>query len=633
MKLKARMLLLVLILIAFFISILFFVFGMLINSKLVDQQFDLMTNLIGNIKNSFNLYISSMEEKVRVSSMYFNSAEKFNEASKIRSRRLGFISDQSEILVQTGSNMMVTNKQGEIVFTTAVKDNSDFGKFIGDREYFKKLKESQSIVYNSFVMLADPGSIEETLVKNISKIKNKKGQTPYLLIGIPLRDFGTSDIFGYFMFFYSMDYIYRSFRGISFGILSSGRALAYDSTGKFLVHHTSFPGDVLTDLSASYSNILKKTSEDLLQKNKEISTVYYYDPKNSKKYVGISQKVLLNLSNNKFILFIRISEDDFYYMSRATSLILGISFSFTLLILAIATLYLVKKLSSSLNQILEYSERLASGNFTADVNFSKWDTVELYSLYEGFEELRANFSSVAKGVIENLDYLYENAIQIANASQNLSSGAVEQASTLEQMTANIEQISQGVSENTDNASTTEKIAVNTNERTKEGHKSVVKAIQAMTVITEKIGIIDEITRQTNLLALNASIEAARVGEKGKGFEVVAAEVRKLADQSKESAREIIDIANRSLTVASRAGENFEQIVPGMEQTARLVKNISNESSKQSVQIEQFKNAIEQVSQLVQTTASSSEELSAMSEKMLESVKDLKESVDYFKIEK
>ncbi|WKC88324.1 methyl-accepting chemotaxis protein [Borreliella japonica] len=633
MKLKARMLLLVLILIAFFISILFFVFGMLINSKLVDQQFDLMINLIGNIKSSFNLYISSMEEKVRVSSMYFNSAEKFNGDSKIRSKRLGFISDQSEILVQTGSNMMVTNKEGEIVFTTAVKDNSDFGKSIGDKEYFAKLKESQSIVYNSYVMLADPGSIEESLVKNISKIKNKKGQIPYILIGIPLRDFGTGDIFGYFMFFYSIDYIHRSFRGINFGILSSGRALAYDVTGRFLVHHTVFPGDLMTDISISYSNILKKTSEDLLQKNKEISTVYYYDPVSSKKYVGISQKVLLSLSNSRFILLMRISEDDFYYMSRVTSLILAISFAFTLFILAIATLYLVKKLSSSLNKILEYSERLASGNFTADVNFDKWDTVELYSLYEGLEQLRTNFSSVAKGVIENLDYLYENAIQIANASQNLSSGAVEQASTLEQMTANIEQISQGVSENTENASTTEKIAVNTNERTKEGHKSVVKAIEAMTVITEKIGIIDEITRQTNLLALNASIEAARVGEKGKGFEVVAAEVRKLADQSKESAREIIDIANRSLTVASRAGENFEQIVPGMEQTARLVKNISDESSKQSVQIEQFKNAIEQVSQLVQTTASSSEELSAMSEKMLESVKDLKESVDYFKIEK
>ncbi len=167
-----------------------------------------------------------------------------------------------------------------------------------------------------------------------------------------------------------------------------------------MVHHTVLPGDVLTDLSASYSNILKKTSEELLQKNKEISTVYYYDPNNSKKYVGISQKVLLNLSNSKFILLMRTSEDDFYYMSRATSLILGISFVFTLLILAIATLYLVKRLSSSLNKILEYSERLASGNFTADVNFGKWNTVELYSLYEGLEQLRTNFSQLLKGSLK-----------------------------------------------------------------------------------------------------------------------------------------------------------------------------------------------------------------------------------------
>lgn len=252
-------------------------------------------------------------------------------------------------------------------------------------------------------------------------------------------------------------------------------------------------------------------------------------------------------------------------------------------------------------------------------------------MYENLELLRSKFSSLARGVNENLDYLYENAIQVANASQNLSSGAVEQASTLEEMTANIEQISQGVTENTGNASTTESIAVSTNERTKEGHKSVVKAIEAMKIITDKISVIDEITRQTNLLALNASIEAARVGNKGKGFEVVAAEVRKLADQSKESAREIIDIAQESLTIASKAGNNFEQIVPGMEETAKLVKNITCESSNQSNQIEQFKNAIEQVSQLVQTTASSSEELSAMSERMLESVKHLKESVDYFKI--
>ncbi|QMU99432.1 methyl-accepting chemotaxis protein [Borrelia sp. A-FGy1] len=631
MKLRARILLLVSILISIFISVLFFIFGMLISNNLSDQQLDLMKNLIGNVKNSLTIYISSMEERVKINSMYLNSSSKFEAFSSLKAKRIEFIMEQTEMLVRTGSNMMVTNKEGDVILTTVVKDNSDYGISISDREYFLKLKETSSI-YNSSVLLAEPGSIEEGLVKGVSKIRNKAGQIPYLLIGVPLSDYETSDILGYFILFYATDHIYNSFKGISFGALGTGRAMVYDREGVFLMHHTWLPGDNLSFSNPYYNNIVKTTAEDLIQRNKELTVMHYFDPNNKgKPYVGLAQKIQGRLSKIPFIIFLRVTADDFYYMSKLTIFILGISFVVTLLALCLVTIYLVSRLGSSLNGILNYSERLASGDFTVAENPLKWKTLELCGLYEDLELLRASFSSVAKGVIENLDYLYENAIKIANASQNLSSGAVEQASTLEEMTANIEQISQGVSENTESASTTEKIAVNTNERTKEGHKSVVKAIRAMEVITDKIGIIDEITRQTNLLALNASIEAARVGDKGKGFEVVAAEVRKLADQSKDSAREIIDIANKSLTIASRAGNNFEQIVPGMEETARLVKNITRESSNQSNQIGQFKNAIEQVSQLVQTTASSSEELSAMSEKMLESVKDLKESVDYFKV--
>ncbi|AWG43032.1 methyl-accepting chemotaxis protein [Candidatus Borreliella tachyglossi] len=633
MKLKARILLLVGVFISIFISVLFFIFGMLINNNLYEQQLDLMKNLIGNVKNSLTIYISSMEERVKINSMYLNSSAKFKAITNLKSKRIESILDQAEILVKTGSNMMITNKRGEIVFTTAVKDNSDYGVSIADKEYFIKLKESGS-VYNSSVLLAGHGSIEEVLVRGISKIRNKEGQIPYLLIGIPLRDYENNDVFGYYMIFYSTDYLYNSFRGISFGTLGSGRAMVFDRGGTFLVHHTWLPGVNLVDSNAYYENIIKNTTEELIQKNKDLIVMNYFDPNhNGRPYVGVAQRIKGKLSNLSFIVLMRITGDDFYHMTRVTTLILAVSFVMTVIVLGLVTVYLVEKVSSSLNGILAYSERLASGDFTVATNPLRWETLELSRLYENLEQLRSTFSSVAKGVIENLDYLYENAIQIANASQNLSSGAVEQASTLEEMTANIEQISQGVSENTESASTTENIAVNTNERTQEGHKSVVKAIKAMEVITDKIGIIDEITRQTNLLALNASIEAARVGDKGKGFEVVAAEVRKLADQSKDSAREIIDIAHRSLTIASRAGNNFEQIVPGMEQTAKLVKNITRESSNQSLQIGQFKNAIEQVSQLVQTTASSSEELSGMSEKMLESVKDLKESVDYFKVDK
>ncbi|ACH93613.1 methyl-accepting chemotaxis protein [Borrelia duttonii] len=632
LKLRVRILLIVSMLISIFISVLFIGFGMLINSSLVAQQLDLMQNLIGNVKNSLTSYLYSMEERVKVNSMYLDSVERFESIARSKPKRIEAILDQIEILVKTGrgSNLMITDKLGKIIFTTAVKDNSDYGVSVADKEYFIKL-QTASYMYNSSVLLADSGSIEEVLMKDISQMKNESGQIPYLLIGVPLRDDVTNDIFGYFMIFYAFDYLYNSFKGIRFGTLNSGRAMVFDETGSFLIHHKWSPGNNFVKSNTYYERVFKNCYEDLIQKNKEISFGRYVDPLDD-EYIGFAQRIKCKLSGVSFIVYLRANRGDFYYMSKLTTFILSIGFVITLIVLGFVTIYLVGRLSSALNGILSYSEKLASGDFTITSHSLRWDTEEIHELYDDLGLLRENFSSIAKIINENLDYLYENAIQIANASQNLSSGAVEQASTLEEMTANIEQISQGVTENTYNASTTESIAVNTNEKTKEGYQSVTKAIQAMEIITDKISIIDEITRQTNLLALNASIEAARVGDKGKGFEVVAAEVRKLADQSKESAREIIDIANKSLTIASKAGNNFKQIVPGMEETAGLVKNITRESSNQSNQIVQFKNAIEQVSQLVQTTASSSENLSAMSERMLESVKHLKDSVDYFKID-
>ncbi|ACH94907.1 methyl-accepting chemotaxis protein [Borrelia recurrentis] len=632
LKLRVRILLIVSMLISIFISVLFIGFGMLINSSLVAQQLDLMQNLIGNVKNSLTSYLYSMEERVKVNSMYLDSVERFESIARSKPKRIEAILDQIEILGKTGrgSNLMITDKLGKIIFTTAVKDNSDYGVSVADKEYFIKL-QTASYMYNSSVLLADSGSIEEVLMKDISQMKNESGQIPYLLIGVPLRDDVTNDIFGYFMIFYAFDYLYNSFKDIRFGTLNSGRAMVFDETGSFLIHHKWSPGNNFVKSNTYYERVFKNCYEDLIQKNKEISFGRYVDPLND-EYIGFAQRIKCKLSGVSFIVYLRANRGDFYYMSKLTTFILSIGFVITLIVLGFVTIYLVGRLSSALNGILSYSEKLASGDFTITSHSLRWDTEEIHELYDDLGLLRENFSSIAKIINENLDYLYENAIQIANASQNLSSGAVEQASTLEEMTANIEQISQGVTENTYNASTTESIAVNTNEKTKEGYQSVTKVIQAMEIITDKISIIDEITRQTNLLALNASIEAARVGDKGKGFEVVAAEVRKLADQSKESAREIIDIANKSLTIASKAGNNFKQIVPGMEETAGLVKNITRESSNQSNQIVQFKNAIEQVSQLIQTTASSSENLSAMSERMLESVKHLKDSVDYFKID-
>ena len=108
---------------------------------------------------------------------------------------------------------------------------------------------------------------------------------------------------------------------------------------------------------------------------------------------------------------------------------------------------------------------------------------------------------------------------------------------------------------------TDNMATKAAKEASEGGEAVGKTVDAMKSIADKIGIIDDIAYQTNLLALNAAIEAARAGEHGKGFAVVSAEVRKLAERSQVAALEIGQVARQSVTMAEQAGHLFEQMAP------------------------------------------------------------------------
>jgi len=110
-----------------------------------------------------------------------------------------------------------------------------------------------------------------------------------------------------------------------------------------------------------------------------------------------------------------------------------------------------------------------------------------------------------------------------HATQQLSQGASEQASSIQEVSASMEEMSANIKQTAENAAQTEKIAMKAAADAKEGGQAVGRTVDAMKQIAGKISIIEEISRQTNLLALNAAIEAARAGEHGKGFAVVASE--------------------------------------------------------------------------------------------------------------
>jgi len=222
------------------------------------------------------------------------------------------------------------------------------------------------------------------------------------------------------------------------------------------------------------------------------------------------------------------------------------------------------------------------------------------------------------------------AQQVSSSSSSLSQGTSEQAASVEETTSSLEEMSASITQNSDNSRQMEVVATKGAREADDSGKAVKQTVDAMKSITEKINIIDEIAYQTNLLALNAAIEAARAGEHGRGFAVVATEVRKLAERSQVAAKEISSLATDSVKVAEQSGKLLDELVPSIQKTADLVKEVSAASREQSSGVNQINKAMAQVDQVTQTNASSAEELSSTAEELASQAEALAQLMAFFK---
>ncbi|NQY95426.1 MAG: methyl-accepting chemotaxis protein, partial [Campylobacteraceae bacterium] len=244
-------------------------------------------------------------------------------------------------------------------------------------------------------------------------------------------------------------------------------------------------------------------------------------------------------------------------------------------------------------------------------------------------ELPGDFNNIKVSTNEFIESLTKTVVQIIeganqmklasgevnNYSMEISTGAEQQATSLEITTSAVEEMSGSINETAKNAQKTNEMAEAAASMAIEGGEAVNKTVEAMTTIADKIKIIEDIVYQTNLLALNAAIEAARAGEHGKGFAVVAAEVRKLAKRSQIAAGEISTITTDSLEVSQKAGELISAVVPQIQETATLIKDIATAAKEQDVGIVQITSSMNDLNEVTQGNAASSQELASASEEL------------------
>jgi methyl-accepting chemotaxis protein len=277
------------------------------------------------------------------------------------------------------------------------------------------------------------------------------------------------------------------------------------------------------------------------------------------------------------------------------------------------------------NDIIQKATMVANGDLS--VNLKKRS--EKDGLMEALTQMVDSLSEIVQEIRSTADYVTSGSSQMSQSANAIASGANQQAASTEEVTSSFEQMLSNIQQNVENAKTTESTARKAAEEIKVSNEIVFKTVEAMKTIADKISVISDIAEKTDLLAINAAIEAARAGEHGEGFAVVATEVRKLAEQSQRAAVEINNVSKSSVSIAEESGKQLSKIVPNIEKTAELVRNIVNASEEQEIGIRQVNSAMLQLSEVTQQNTSNAEELSSGSEELASQAEQLREVMDFF----
>ncbi|MGN0606023.1 MAG: methyl-accepting chemotaxis protein [Oscillospiraceae bacterium] len=290
-------------------------------------------------------------------------------------------------------------------------------------------------------------------------------------------------------------------------------------------------------------------------------------------------------------------------------------------------------------------DELASGNFMVRSQCEENYKGDYKNIILSMNKISKRLNSVMLNITESAEQVAAGSNQVAGASQALSQGTTEQASSIQEMSATISEINNKVIRNTQNARELNRIAeemlgdMNQSSEQTEKMVSAMKKISDISAeISKIVKTIDDIAFQTNILALNAAVEAARAGNAGKGFSVVADEVRTLAGKSAEAANDTTILIQKAIETIENGAKCADATTSAMnvvknktKMVADGINEITNNSEEQADAISQTSIGIDQISGVVQSNSATAEQSAAASEELSAQAQSLKELMGQFKL--
>lgn len=272
---------------------------------------------------------------------------------------------------------------------------------------------------------------------------------------------------------------------------------------------------------------------------------------------------------------------------------------------------------------------VADGNLA--VSFSIEGSDEISQLLVRLRHMMKRLTDIVHAIGTSSQSITEAEGDMLRIANETAEGAATQSSNSEEISASMSEMLEIINRNRQNATHTDHVFDDVRQKMEEMRCEAEKSVASITTITEHIGVMSEIAEQTNSLALNAAVEAARAGEHGRGFAVVAGEVRRLAERSRTAADQILSVANTTVHDTRKSADLMRQILPEIERTGQLIKEIVAGSLQQSQGADQINLSMQQLNEIIQRNAQMADVLVSSSARLSSNSKELSESMEFFRI--
>ncbi len=383
-----------------------------------------------------------------------------------------------------------------------------------------------------------------------------------------------------------------------------------------LNYHPTRAKQMIAEEPAAKRIIAKKMTEPTYIVEKDstgVSKYYFY------KYYGRTY-------NN---IVIEIPQKEIFASLYGLRNGLTVGILFIILSVIIVVSVVGSSITSRLKKAVVMATNISKGDLTSSIPIDSGD--ELADLGIALNNMTSVLNKTVQSITSTVQTIDISTNSLLATSKNIAEGANNQASSLEEVSASMEEMTGTVEQNNFNAKKTETLSRESASNILISSKELNESVTFMKEIKDKISIITDISVQTNLLALNAAVEAANAGEFGRGFSVVAAEVKKLAERSRVASDEISAVSKKGMGIVQEANNQLNKYAPMVNETADLVKNISDAGEEQQSGIEQINGAVQGLNSITQENANAANSINLSMTELFENSRGLTKMVAFFKI--